>query len=363
MKCPKCGFVSYPGIEQCKKCGHRFVAAESQKSSSGLLSILPPVPPRPKAAPSKPASPAPSTTPEPEPAALVEAEPVEPPEVPSEPAAEQGSQVPWRAELNDRLEDFRRKRGRLQGQFDPGTSLDLEFGTPADEGAANPVDAPVSEPSREPGGFDVALTPPQREMPVLESVPLEKSGEDLRVLSSAAVEAGEKRLHPDETETEPVEIILESSPPPAHPAMPRAMPGTLRVASLGPRFIAGLGDALVLLLGAGLFALIFWAAGGHLSLRPLNIVILGAITVLFVVSYFGLFTALSSSTPGLLWMNLEVRSLDGGPPTPQESFWRAFGYLVSIASLLLGFVWALVDGDHLTWHDHMSGTFISPIGG
>lgn len=276
--------------------------------------------------------------------------------MPSVPAAEQGSQVPWREELNDRLEDFRRKRERLRGQFDPSTSLDLEFGTPAD--------APVSDPARESGGFDVALTPPQREMPVLESAPLEKSGEDLRVLDSAAVEAGSKRLVPDETETEPVEIILESSPPSAQPSASRrsGVPATLRVASLGPRFMAGLADAVVLLLGGGLFALIFWAAGGRISLRPLNIIILGAITALFVLSYFGLFTALSASTPGLLWMNLEVRSLDGGPPTPQESFWRAFGYLVSIASLLLGFVWALVDGDHLTWHDHMSGTFISPIG-
>ncbi|MGD1104323.1 MAG: hypothetical protein ABSA59_19915, partial [Terriglobia bacterium] len=46
-------------------------------------------------------------------------------------------------------------------------------------------------------------------------------------------------------------------------------------------------------------------------------------------------------------------------PTVRESFWRAFGVLVSLSALMLGFVWACVDSDGLTWHDRMSGTVIA----
>jgi uncharacterized RDD family membrane protein YckC len=87
--------------------------------------------------------------------------------------------------------------------------------------------------------------------------------------------------------------------------------------------------------------------------------VLGFVATSFLFFYFGVFTALAYATPGLLWMGLEVRNTEGLRPTTQEAFWRAFGYLVSIAALMLGFVWALVDNETLTWHDRMSRTFIA----
>jgi len=56
-----------------------------------------------------------------------------------------------------------------------------------------------------------------------------------------------------------------------------------------------------------------------------------------------------------------VRSQTGGLPSPQQAFWRAFGYLVSISALMLGFIWALVDSDGLTWHDRMSETYLTEV--
>ena len=113
------------------------------------------------------------------------------------------------------------------------------------------------------------------------------------------------------------------------------------------------------MVAAGLFALIFWRAGGHLSAQPLNLVVVAFIVVVFIMAYFGIFTALTSTTPGLLWVGIEVRSQNGDFPTAKQAFWRAFGYLVSISALMLGFVWALVDSDGLTWHDRMSDTFLT----
>jgi hypothetical protein len=40
---------------------------------------------------------------------------------------------------------------------------------------------------------------------------------------------------------------------------------------------------------------------------------------------------------------------------------RGLGYLISIVPLMLGFVWAVVDPEHLTWADKVSGTFLKKI--
>jgi uncharacterized RDD family membrane protein YckC len=81
------------------------------------------------------------------------------------------------------------------------------------------------------------------------------------------------------------------------------------------------------------------------------------------LGYFGLSIALTATTPGLLWMGLEVRNLEGDLPTARQAAWRAFGYVVSSAALMLGFVWALVDSEGLTWHDRMSDTYVAVADG
>jgi uncharacterized RDD family membrane protein YckC len=100
-------------------------------------------------------------------------------------------------------------------------------------------------------------------------------------------------------------------------------------------------------------------SAGGLSVVPLNIAVLGVAAVILIFAYFAVFTAIASATPGLLWMGCEIRNLHGGIPTVRESFWRAFGVLVSLSALMLGFIWACVDSDGLTWHDRMSGTVIT----
>jgi uncharacterized RDD family membrane protein YckC len=130
---------------------------------------------------------------------------------------------------------------------------------------------------------------------------------------------------------------------------------------MSDRFKAGLVDGAVLLAGGGIFAGIFFAVGpkaARISPSPANLVALATLATAMVILYFGVSVAYSSATPGLAWMGLEVRNLDGDFPTAQESWWRAFGYLISASALFLGFVWALLDNDGLTWHDLMSGTCV-----
>lgn len=366
MKCPKCGFVNYPGTEQCKKCGRWFhqmprkerfspfsflfsksTAAPSPVSSgSQTQPVISPTPPHLRSV----------TLP-----AEVHEAPVQATETAREPViqTQRGATQAasdWRQEVSGRVQDFRRRRARLRG-FDPESSLSLDFDIPQARESENAVGAKVIEFPHSDSNLDFELGGLESALPVLDSHPLEKSAEGMRVLSSAAVQAGEAPL--DQADAEPVEILVEPTHSPAQASPLEVVSIVLHQAPLRRRFLAGVADGLVLLLAAGFFALILWLAGGRISLEPLNVVVLGAIAVFFILVYFGLFTTLAGATPGLLWMGLEVRSLEGNLPTPKESFWRAFGCLVSIAALLLGFIWALVDSDHLTWHDRMSRTFVT----
>jgi uncharacterized RDD family membrane protein YckC len=224
------------------------------------------------------------------------------------------------------------------------------------------LDSEVIEFSQREADLDVLLEKPEAHPTAssrMDSLSLDRPA-GFGMLDSAAFDSAGNELETEPTPARPVEIVLDSQPP-AEEAEGSAHPSRLALAPLSRRFIGGLVDALVLVVAAALFALIFWRAGGHLSPQPLNFVIFAFIAVVFITGYFGIFTALTATTPGLLWMGIEVRGQTGGLPTTQQAFWRAFGYLVSISALMLGFVWALVDSEGLTWHDRMSDTFLTEV--
>jgi len=257
-------------------------------------------------------------------------------------------------DLSDRVESFRRRRARLRGGFDPDSSLALEFGTVKDEVISASVGARVVEFSERGAALGMEFPPLDAETRFPDMLTAEKASEPA-LLKSPAVAAGELEMKPPEAE--PVEVVLDSS------ALPEATPAefhaVLPLAPLRRRLVAGLTDLGILLIGAGLFSLIFWFAGGHVSFLPLNLAVLGFVSTFFLTAYFGAFTALAGATPGLLLFGLEVRNWEGHFPTTRESLWRAFGYLVSAAALMLGFVWAFVDSESLCWHDHISSTFVT----
>jgi uncharacterized RDD family membrane protein YckC len=232
----------------------------------------------------------------------------------------------------------------------------LELNKPDD------FDAPLGTPEDDASGFDLELGEPalglgqdgrSRETPAFEP----PNAEGMQ-LDSAPAEAEEMTWGEPLAKTSPMEILVGSPTRTAPEDEEEAAEGIL-LAPLGRRFLAGMADTLVLILGAGVFGVIFWRFCGRLSLVPVNIAVLGVVTVILIFAYFAVFAALASATPGLLWMGCEICNLRGGPPTLRESLWRAFGVLVSLSALLLGFVWACVDSDHLTWHDRMSGTVIA----
>jgi uncharacterized RDD family membrane protein YckC len=268
-----------------------------------------------------------------------------------------------RDELSGRVQKFRSRRARLRGGFDPSTSLDLEFDseeTGSAEEIADLIGGQVVEfgdGNLEPYAPSNHLSPGES---ALEAMPQISNPANMRVLSGAAVLAGETPLGRLSQAPEPVEIILDPvTSARVSPMLAQARTHPLDL--MGRRFKGGLLDALVMLAGLGVFAVIFWVVRPQtatVSLRPASLIALGIIAVFFMMFYFGVSVALTSSTPGLAWMGLEIRNLEGEAPSTSESCWRAFGYLVSASALFLGFVWALLDSDGLTWHDLMSGTLV-----
>lgn len=215
----------------------------------------------------------------------------------------------WRREVSRRLEDYRARRHRL----DPsGSQSGLPFARELD------LEDEVSDRTRH--------RPVQRQR-----------------------------------QTERMEIYIQPELDFSTAAEDRGRPQTalVPVASLAERRIAGFLDAIFLVLTTVCFLGLFRSLGGHLQLEKLDAIVYLAAFYLFYSQYFFLFTTFAGATPGMQLRGLTIVRLDGTLPDIRQLLWRSFGYLLSAATLMLGFVWALWDEDHFTWQDRISQTYIT----
>jgi len=366
VKCPKCGYINFPGLEQCKKCGHPFVRVNghsngasadlnnsfsgSQESVvSGSESVLDETeldsqdaseldvvfePHDQSAAPGRPEE--------------------KPPELktPQTPGLS-----PWQAELAERVQEYRQRRARLnKGEEDAPGTLGLDFG-PASTQPEGPQPNIIEFPTGE--GEPVRPTPKRAFKPAppsygMRSFELAFQEENNEAASQPPAISNKEELR---AETGPLEIELGSS---EGAASASGDSSAVPVAPMSARFYAALIDAAVLAAAAAIYLLIFWEVGGSFSLDPLAMGVGLVIGAFFILLYFAGCTALASATPGLIWTGLEVVTFEGNRPCLSDCLWRGFGYLVSMSALMLGFIWAAVDAEGLTWHDRMSRTFIVP---
>ncbi len=385
VKCPECGFVSSSVLPQCEQCGHRFrLAAQSETISAPSRTAL-----QTTGSITHWDSPDPATS-----GAVEDVEPFDSQNAVATVAREAdcilGSErtadnepgsgaVPanrfganegdatvgeerWHNELTRRVQKFRRRRAHLRGSFDTGTSMEFDF----QEGSGGEPDklsnAELAQPGEE---FDAVLRADgqlQENTRVLDSLPLRGPTEVLEFPGDAPNLDAEADRSPVETrrlrrrDPAAMSIVMESSsadesePPPV----------SVSVAPLGRRFLAGVVDGLMLLFAlAGFVAIFWWVVGGRLHWRPVDQGVLAFVAGFLVLFYFALFGRLAPATVGQQAVGLVLRDLEGGAPTPGQAFWRAFGYLVSLSALMLGFIWALVDSEGLTWHDRISGTLLA----
>ena len=142
---------------------------------------------------------------------------------------------------------------------------------------------------------------------------------------------------------------------------PRLDSTLLRVAELSVRRHAATVDAICLVLAYAVILGSFAFFGGKIFTSRLNAIVGGTIFALLYTQYFTLFTMMGGATPGMMLAGLRLVSFDGSAPEPRQLMRRSAGYLLSGGMVLMGFLWSFWDEDHLSWHDHISQTYITPI--
>jgi uncharacterized RDD family membrane protein YckC len=123
------------------------------------------------------------------------------------------------------------------------------------------------------------------------------------------------------------------------------------------RFLAAALDGSFVLTAMGLFVASFAIGGGPLVFDKHTVPVFAGIGAVLWFFYQFLFCAGDGDTPGMQWTQLRVVNFDGHPPNREQRFRRLFATCLSVVAAFLGVIWALVDEESLTWHDHISKTF------
>ena len=259
---------------------------------------------------------------------------------------------PWREEVSYRLERFRDRRRAQQ-------SLPLNFDSrePASGTAGSPARRFLPEQLRRVIPFETRsggtrTSPPQfREPLATKGAPSEG-----RSKSEASSRPGAPPIHRSRA---PVPSLSQGSLRFPEPLPSPSKPASFPVAPLVARILAGVADATVLVGGYALFIAVYALLGGGFPLQHIALFALGAGLAFLALSYMALFLYFSGATPGMRWIGLRLVDLDGLPAHRELRLVRLLGLLASTASLGVGFLWAAVDEDGLTWHDRISQTCLT----
>ena len=126
------------------------------------------------------------------------------------------------------------------------------------------------------------------------------------------------------------------------------------------RMIAAAFDMSMVLIAVGLFLGVFFLSGGMLMLSQQNAPFLISVALLLGLFYRFLWVLGNGETPGMRFAGLRTVNFDGRTPDRDQRAFRQVSTVLSFLSAGLGLVWALVDEENLTWHDHISKTFPTP---
>jgi uncharacterized RDD family membrane protein YckC len=199
--------------------------------------------------------------------------------------------------------------------------------------------------------------PPPRQVPLFDDRP--------KIIPFESITHRKKTLSPRRrgtTRSAPPEGIPPVSQAPLDlrspaPLQRKAVNDDALVASPAVRLRAALIDAACLAAGIGTAALTFRLLGGSFDLlwrRPLP----WAAAVLAIAMFYHLFwSILGRESAGMRCLRLRLLSFDGHRP---DWKWYTLRFVVMCCGTVavgLGPLWALIDNEGLTWHDHISKTF------
>ena len=85
----------------------------------------------------------------------------------------------------------------------------------------------------------------------------------------------------------------------------------------------------------------------------------GGLSAVCAFVYKLLWALAEADSPGLRWSHLKLLNFDGEEPTRRQRLIRLAAGSLSLLAAGLGLLWSLVDEESLSWHDHMSKTFLT----
>jgi uncharacterized RDD family membrane protein YckC len=129
------------------------------------------------------------------------------------------------------------------------------------------------------------------------------------------------------------------------------------VAMPSHRMLAAAIDFSVVVVGLGIFLATFYIAGGEVVLNKKTAPFFLTVSVVLGVFYRILWAMAGGDSFGTRSAGLRVVNFDGYPPDREQRMFRLIASCLSAVAAGLGLVWALVDEENLTWHDHMTKTF------
>ena len=120
---------------------------------------------------------------------------------------------------------------------------------------------------------------------------------------------------------------------------------------------AALIDGAIMLGPVILGLAIFLYEGGSLAINKSTAPFWMAVLFTIPILYKLLWSWAGRDSVGMSAMGLRLVDFDGNPPSRERRYQRSLASFISFLAAGIGLVWALVDEDALTWHDHMSSTF------
>ena len=130
-----------------------------------------------------------------------------------------------------------------------------------------------------------------------------------------------------------------------------------RVADILQRCMAAAIDVSMVVVAVALFVGVVYVGGGRVILDARSATLCLGLAAFFYLMYELLWSMAGTDTAGMRWSGLRLVDFDGESPDPHQRLMRAAGGCLSVLSAGLGVLWALVDEESLTWHDHISKTF------
>ena len=168
----------------------------------------------------------------------------------------------------------------------------------------------------------------------------------------------------------PYQGVLEFVP--ANVPVPRTLPTSVEaviycdypVATRMHRVLAGLLD-LALVIGCMMMFLgVLFLSCEELPWATLDltsIVAIGVATGLLGFLYEAYWIVAGVPSPGMEWAGLRLVHFDGHEPSASDNGKRILGGIISVLAAFIGLAWAFVDEECLTWQDHISRTFPTPV--